>query len=97
VQTRTRRAKRAWSAEDDRSLDAILALRRAWYTRGGRLTLAALGLDARVVTFVVSGLCPRHGQFVREWTGRILDPLPLEARCPAADRCQQTSPVFVLV
>lgn len=80
-------------------LDAILGLRKIWDEHEGRVTLAALELDARLVTFVVSGLCPRHGQFVADWTGRRTDPVPLEARCPAAEsgRCWETSPVYVLV
>ncbi len=80
-------------------LDAILALRHAWREREGRLTLAALDLDPHLVTFVVSGFCPRHGQFVSEWTGLAIEPIPLEARCSAGEpgRCVMTSPVFVLV
>jgi hypothetical protein len=93
------RRPRAWSETDDRMLDAILWLRRVWAHKDGRVTLTDLGLDARLVTFVVSGLCPKHGQFVSEWTGRTSDPVPLEARCSAAERgrCHETSPVFVLV
>jgi hypothetical protein len=93
------RRPRAWSEHDDAMLDAILWLRRVWAHREARVTLADLGLDAGLVTFVVSGLCPRHGQFVSEWTGRRSDPVPLEARCSAAElgRCGETSPVFVLV
>jgi hypothetical protein len=36
---------------------------------------------------------------VSDWTGRITDPVPLEARCTARGRarCAETSPVFVLV
>lgn len=92
-------ATRTWTEHDDDMLEAILALRRIWDEREGRVTLAALELDARLVTFVVSGLCPRHGQFVADWTGRCTDPVPLEARCPAAEsgRCCETSPVYVLV
>ncbi len=67
--------------------DVALPTRREWTD------------DPRLVTFVLSGVCPRHGQFVREWTGRRSDPLPLEARCGAAERgrCHETVPVFVLV
>ena len=92
-------ARRGWNESDDAMLDAILWLRRVWAHKEERVTLRDLGLDARIVTFVVSGHCPRHGQFVSEWTGRSTDPLPLEARCSAADtgRCGETSPVFVLV
>ena len=88
-----------WTEHDDDMLETILALRRTWDERDGRVTLAALELDARLVTFVVSGLCPRHGQFVADWTGRCTDAVPLEARCPAAEsgRCWETSPVYVLV
>ena len=93
------RPGRNWTEHDDDMLDAILALRHIWDERDGAVTLAMLELDARLVTFVVSGLCPRHGQFVADWTGRCTDPIPLEARCPAAEsgRCWETSPVYVLV
>jgi hypothetical protein len=92
-------ARRPWSEHDDAMLDAILWLRRVWAHREEKVTLRDLGLDPTVVTFVVSGHCPRHGQFVCEWTGRSSDPVPLEARCSAADsgRCGEMSPVFVLV
>jgi hypothetical protein len=94
-----KRPARDWTEEDDALLAAILALREIWDARAGRLTLADLELDATLVCLVVSGLCPRHGQFVTEWTGRRTDPFPLEARCPAAERgrCWETSPVYVLV
>ena len=93
------RPGREWTDQDDAMLDAIIGLEKIWEERGGRVTLAMLELDARLVTFVVSGLCPRHGQFVADWTGRCTDPIPLEARCPAAEsgRCSETSPVYVLV
>ena len=93
------RPGREWTDQDDAMLDAILGLEKIWEERGGTVTLAMLELDARLVTFVVSGLCPRHGQFVADWTGRSTDPIPLEARCPAAEsgRCWETSPVYVLV
>ena len=100
MQTRDRRPPgRVWTEVDDGFLEAILALRRIWDDAGALLTLHQLGLDTRLVTFVVSGLCPHHGQFVSEWTGRAMDPLPLEARCSASERgrCGVTSPVFVLV
>ena len=92
-------ARRPWSEHDDAMLDAILWLRRVWAHRQEKVTLRDLGLNATIVTFMVSGHCPRHGQFVSEWTGRSSDPVPLEARCSAADsgRCGETSPVFVLV
>ncbi len=88
-----------WTDHDDDMLETILALRRIWDERDGKVSLAALELDSRLVTFVVSGLCPRHGQFVADWTGRCTDPVPLEARCPAAEsgRCWESSPVYVLV
>ena len=94
-----KRQSREWTEQDDIMLEAILGLERLWEERSGRVSLAALELDARLVTFVVSGLCPRHGQFVADWTGRCTDPDPLEARCPAAEsgRCWETSPVYVLV
>jgi hypothetical protein len=94
-----KRQSREWTEQDDQMLQAILDLEKIWEERSGRVSLAALELDARLVTFVVSGLCPRHGQFVSDWTGRCTDPVPLEARCPAAEsgRCWETSPVYVLV
>ena len=90
---------RVWTEQEDALLESILVIRQLWDEGGGRLTLAALELDARLVSFVVSGLCPRHGQFVAEWTGRCTDPVPMEARCPASEtgRCGETSPVYVLV
>ncbi|HET7700657.1 MAG TPA: hypothetical protein VFM06_07325 [Candidatus Limnocylindria bacterium] len=90
---------REWTEEDDAFLEAILALRRIWDERHARVTLGDLGLDGRLVTFVVSGLCSRHGQFVAEWTGRASDAPPLEAPCPASERgrCGMIAPVFVLV
>jgi hypothetical protein len=94
-----RRAPREWTADDDALLGAILSLREAWRECRGRVTLATLELDPHLVTLMISGLCPKHGQFVREWSGRLSDPLPLEARCPVGEsgRCSETSPVFVLV
>ena len=93
------RPGRGWTPDDDAMLDAILWLRRVWAHKDQQVTLADLGLDPHLVTFVVSGHCPRHGQFVSEWTGRTSDPVPLEARCSASElgRCGETSPVFVLV
>ncbi len=90
---------RDWTDDDDALLGAILALGRSWSARNGRVTLTDLGLDSRLATFVLSGVCPRHGQFVREWTGRATDVLPIEARCSVADRgrCHEVAPVFVLV
>lgn len=98
MRTQQRQA-REWTEQDDVLLDAILAVRRLWDEHDGALTLATLELDARLVTFVVSGLCSRHGQFVAEWTGRCTDGVPMEVRCPAAEsgRCSETSPVYVLV
>ena len=64
------RAAREWTEDDDALLDAILALRDAWRDREGKLTLRDFGIETRCVTYVISGLCPKHGQFVTEWTGR---------------------------
>jgi hypothetical protein len=91
--------QREWTDDDDALLSSIVALRTLWNGHGGRVTVAELGLEARLVTLVVSGVCPRHGQFVAEWTGRVADRPPLEARCPAGGgtRCAEISPVFVLV
>jgi len=93
------RLPREWTADDDALLGAILSLREAWRECRGRVTLARLELDPHLVTFMVSGLCSKHGQFVSEWSGRLSDPLPLEARCPVGEsgRCAETAPVFVLV
>ena len=96
MQALTARAAAVWCENDDALLAAILSLRDLWRVNEGRPTLRDLGLDARCATFVVSGLCPKHGQFVGEWTGRVTDPLPLEARC-SDGRCPELSPVFVLV
>ena len=91
--------RRVWTEHDDALLDAILALRARWEERDEHLTLAECGLDARLVTVVVSGLCSKHGQFVSEWTGLVSDRPPLDARCPATlpMRCTERCPVFVLV
>lgn len=79
-------------------LDAILWLRRVWSHRDEHVTLADLGLHTALATFTVSGLCPRHGQFVSEWTGRVGEAVPLEVRCSASRRgCNETAPVFVVV
>lgn len=93
------RPERAWTEHDDALLLAILSLREIWREREGHVSLADLALDARCATFAISGLCPKHGQFVTEWIGRPTDALPLESRCPAAEqgRCAEMSPVFVLV
>jgi hypothetical protein len=89
---------RRWSEHDDVMLDAILWLRRVWAKQHERVSLADLGLDPTLATFTVSGLCPRHGQFVSEWTGRVGDTVPVEARCSASRRgCNETAPVFVVV
>lgn len=90
---------RPWTEDDDALLSSIITLRALWNERGGRVTVGELGLDTRLQTLVVSGVCPRHGQFVAEWTGRVADRPPLEARCPAGGgtRCAELSPVFVLV
>lgn len=91
--------RREWTEDDDALLGTILSLRATWAQCRGRVTLARLALDPRLATFVLSGVCPRHGQFVREWTGRVADSPPLEASCSAADRgrCHEIAPVFVLV
>lgn len=93
------RPGRLWTEHDDALLDAILALRALWDGREAGLTLEDCGIDTRLVTVVVSGLCSRHGQFVSDWTGRAGDRPPLEARCPVTlpMRCTEHSPVFVLV
>jgi hypothetical protein len=93
------RRRAAWTEHDDALLDAILALRTRWDEHGGHVTLAQCGVETRLVTAVVSGLCSRHGQFVTEWTGRAGDRPPLDARCPATVpmRCTERCPVFVLV
>jgi len=99
VQALRSRAAREWTEDDDALLGAILALRDAWRDREGKLTLRDFGIETRCVTYVISGLCPKHGQFVTEWTGRHGESVPLEGRCSAAEqgRCVEMSPVFVLV
>ena len=91
--------RHVWTEHDDALLDAILALRALWDDHEAGLGLEDCGLDTRLVTVVVSGLCSRHGQFVSEWTGRAGDQPPLEAQCPVTLplRCTERSPVFVLV
>lgn len=98
MQATARRRPRQWTADDDAHLDAILALAEVWRARHGHVTLADLELDPRLATFVVAGMCAKHGQFVKEWTGRIGEEIPLEVCCPG-DRghCAEIVPVFVLV
>ena len=91
-------SRREWTEDDDALLGSILSFRETWRQSRGRVTLARLSFDPSLASFVLSGVCPRHGQFVREWTGRVTDPVPLEASCGAADRgrCHEVAPVFVL-
>ncbi len=80
---------------DDAALGAILALEKIWrrahegyewrLDRWGegpsRVSLADLGLDARVRTLTLLATCPPHGAVPLEWTGRLADEPPTSARC----------------
>ena len=70
-----------WNAADDAALDAILSLERVWDERHGRVTLADLGLDARLRTLSVEATCVAHGNFEREWVGCLGEFLPDEIAC----------------
>jgi hypothetical protein len=70
-----------WSAADDAALDAILALEGAWDEKVGHVTLADLGLDARLRTLSVEATCAAHGNFAREWVGCLGEFLPDEIAC----------------
>ncbi len=68
----------------DWALDAILALRATWDAKGGAVTLADLGLDARLRTLLLTAVCHRHRMFVSERTLLIDELIPAELECPMA-------------
>lgn len=70
-----------WTAADDAALDSILALERIWDEKGGHVTLADLGLDARLRILSVEASCVAHGNFAREWVGCRGEFLPDEVAC----------------
>lgn len=93
-----------YSVGEDLALEALLSIERAWERahRGvelatdrwgegpSRLRLADLGLDARLRTHTMLGVCYRHGAFPVEWTGLMDEEPPHFARCTAAsegERC----------
>jgi hypothetical protein len=75
------RRKIRWNDADDAALDAILALEKTWAERHGNVTLAHLGLDARLRTLSVEATCVAHGNFEREWVGCLGEFLPDEIAC----------------
>lgn len=108
----TRRGTRIdhYSVAEDFALEALVAIEHAWELahRGvepvpdrwgegpSRLRLADLGLDARVRSHPMVGVCPRHGEFSVEWTGRIHEEPPGFARCSAmseGERCPLNGPL----
>lgn len=95
---------------DDFALEALLAIEHAWKRAhadgepssdrwgegASRLRLADLGFDPRLSGYAMVGFCPRHGQFVTEWTGLLADRLPEQLRCTIPSegaRCQFYGPV----
>ncbi|OLC57990.1 MAG: hypothetical protein AUH85_01935 [Chloroflexi bacterium 13_1_40CM_4_68_4] len=76
-----RRTAVRWSAADDAALDAILSLERIWGEKGGHVTLADLGLDARLRVLSIAANCIAHGNFAREWVGCLGELLPEEIAC----------------
>ena len=99
-----------YSVAEDFALEALLSIERVWgqahleaelvSDRWGegpsRVRLADLGLDPRVRTHAMTGVCHRHGDFGVEWTGRIGEDPPDFARCTATsdgERCVLNGPV----
>ncbi len=95
---------------EDLALESLLSIERAWtqaHPEGdppsdpwgegpSRVRLADLGLDARLRTHPLVGMCHRHGEFVLEWTGRIHEEPPDFVRCTATSdgqRCELDGPV----
>jgi hypothetical protein len=70
-----------WNDADDAALDAILSLERIWEEKDAHVTLADLGLDARLRTLSVEATCVAHGNFAREWVGCLGEFLPDEVAC----------------
>ncbi len=92
------------------ALEAILRLRSIWcsYHRGhewmldawgegpSRVRLVDLGLDPALRSWKLSAVCPFHGTFGAEWSGRRNDVPPEYVRCTtmtAGDRCAQSCAV----
>lgn len=95
---------------EDFALETLLAIEHAWdrahadgeptADRWGegpsRLRLADLGFDPRLRREPMVGLCPRHGQFLTEWTGILTDRPPEDLRCTilgGSERCELRGPV----
>ena len=76
-----RRKSVLWSAADDAALDAILSLEQIWDEKHGHVTLADLGLDARLRVLAIEANCIAHGNFAREWVGCLGESLPDEIAC----------------
>jgi hypothetical protein len=108
----TRRATRIdhRSVAEDFALEALLSIERVWerahrdhelvpdpWGEGpSRVRLVDLGLDPRVRTHALTGVCHRHGAFSTEWSGRIDEDPPDFARCTATtdgERCVLDGPV----
>lgn len=100
-----------YSVAEDSALEALLAIEHSWERahRGhelapdvwgegpSRLRLADLGLDARVRSHAMVGMCPRHGEFAVEWTGLLHEDPPDVARCTAGadgERCPLSGPLM---
>ncbi len=92
---------------EDSALDAILALRRLWAAKAQQadddapsgVTLADLGFDARLRNETLLLRCARHGRFLAEWSGPIVDTPPDTVSCPASEngvRCGLSASVLVL-
>lgn len=100
-----------YSVAEDFALEALVAMEAAWERahRGrelasdvwgegpSRLRFADLGLDARVRSHAMVGMCPRHGEFAVEWTGRLNEDPPSVARCTEVSdgqRCPLNGPLM---
>lgn len=99
---------------EDLALEALLAIEHAWaraHREGepltdrwgegaSRLRLADLGFDPRLRTYAMIGACPRHGEFVSEWTGLLADRLPEALGCTRVadgETCRLYGPVRPIV
>lgn len=99
-----------WASAADVALDAILALRAIWASchRGhdwrldawgegpSRVRLVDLGLDPALRSWKLSAVCPLHGTFGQEWSGRADDDPPDCIRCIGMTndaRCTQSCAV----
>ncbi len=90
---------------EDVAIEALLAMERAWAKahRGGelppdmwgegpsRLRLADLGLDTRLRSNSMIGVCSVHGEFSFDWTGLRHEQPPQVSWCTATSGGQRCS------